>query len=151
MTFQAETERLMREKESDIAAFLRSQGIAYGLHTGQPSAVWKIAQAVAYELCRKAGWGGRERKIYAHDLPEFAGRECVADGVRFVKTGMYTLGGGGGIDGDYEPPYLSNETTHRIVATSLIGNVRPDDETWWPRELEIEAANVELIEKGQPQ
>jgi len=145
LDFRTEADRLAAEKRADIDAFLRSQGVTLDPYGGMKPAVPKIARALAYELCRQAGWGGRERRIYTKELPEFAGREFHVQGVRFVKTGTYTPGGLSGWYGeDQDPPFLSNEQTHRLLLTGLHGVIR--DEPWAGLDdLEIEAANVERI------
>ncbi len=143
LDYATECERVQKEKKDAIKAFLSSQGIRWGAYE-VPPAVWKIARALAYEYCKQAGWGGKERKIYTHEIPELAGRKCIVEGVRFVKTGIYNPARPGGYysEGEYDPPYLGDEKSHRIVATNLSGYMPDGIDRRGVSSLEIDAANV---------
>lgn len=146
MAVTIEADRIRRDRGDAIAMFLAAEGVRADPHGGTVTAVGKVARALAYELCRQANWGGRDRRIHTRDIPALAGAQTVVRSVRFVKTGEYTPGcTRGGYDGyDYAPAYLSDERSHRIIGTDL--------EAWVGDEplsgLEIEAANVELLSEA---
>ncbi len=128
-----------------IEAFLKSVGVRYPDTSFEPPprSVDKVVKAVAFDLLKLAGHGGRERRIHTVTFPGMAGCDSVVTGVRFVKTGDYqprrTYGGYDGYD--HDPAYLANEQTHRLLETTLYGTLPHGafDEPLW-----IEAANVEL-------
>jgi hypothetical protein len=149
MVFQYEAKRVVRDRRESIESFLRSHDIepyrldSLGLHP----AVTKIAKVLAYELCKAKKWGGRERKIYTHRFDLYAGQDFSVASVRFVKTGEYISGECYGTYGgyEYEPAYLSNEKTHRILKLNIFDLIPGQD---WHNPLEIESANVELLSSG---
>jgi hypothetical protein len=151
MTVGGEAGRIETERWPDIDAFLRLMGCDTYLHE-TPRAVHEIAKAVAYLLCKQKRFGGTARTIHTRDVPEAAGRECEILSVRFVKTGTYERGGvscGYYGDGEPEPNYLGDEVTHRLLKTSLTVDTFDLGDGWrdfGTHSLEIEAANVELVE-----
>ncbi|HYH67434.1 MAG TPA: hypothetical protein VD866_22235 [Urbifossiella sp.] len=128
-----------------IELFLKAVGVKFSAlnYEPPPASVDKVAKAVAYDLLKLAGHGGRERRIHTKAFPELAGQAFRVTGVRFVKTGDYSPGRHhGGYDGyEYDPPYLANEQTHRILA--LAGSHEWED--GYGRTLSIELSNVELM------
>ena len=108
----------------------------------------KIASAIAYGRLRRDGFGGRQRTIHTVECHELAGAATTVDRWFFVKTGTYVPGhfhrdlDG---EGDYDPPYLEDEKTHRILMLSdRLGEIH----ALVGGELMIEAANVERLEGG---
>lgn len=146
LDFEVETERVIAERGSMIRAFLKDQGITpANFPNADRPAFMKIARALAYDLCKQQSWGGKERTIYTIDLDHMAGRLTCIQGVRFVKTGTYATGSMN-YDGEFDPPYLLDEKTHRILQTTLEGCIaRVPSQADWISQLEIEAANVELL------
>lgn len=146
MDWATETARVKKERGAAIREFLKAEGIkpAYFPYADTP-AFEKIAKALAHELCKQAGWGGKERTIHTKAFPDLAGEQSVIESVRFVKTGTYATSSAN-YDGEYDQPYLMDEKTHRILQTALEGIV---DDPWFGEgvymRLEIEAANVELV------
>jgi hypothetical protein len=120
-------------------------------YEGYPQSVGKVLKAVAYDLLRQRGHGGKERSIYTTEQPEFAGNVYAVTAVRFVKTGYYCPGY---VDysGDHNPPYLGSEKTHRILTLGGRGwyeNTLSDPSGGRVREAEIEAVNVERVNSGE--
>ena len=148
MTLAGEEQRVREDRRAAIESFLAAEGVStYQLPSlGCHKAVAQVARILAYWSCKQKGWGGRERRIYTHRIESLAGAEFDVQGVRFVKTGTYEPASTrGSYDGyDYEPAYLSNEKTHRIVRTTLYG-VLPGSQ--WSDVLEIEACHLEVVEK----
>lgn len=99
----------------------------------------KVVAAIAYETLKKKKFGGRTRSIHNKERPGYAGQVDAIESVFFVKTGIYSSGSVS-YDGEYDPPYLSDEKTHRILRL----NSWFEDETYTA--LCIEAANVEIVE-----
>lgn len=135
-------------------AYLKSVGVQMPVTTWKapPQAVEKVLRAVAYELVRQQGYGGKDRRILTVDKPEWACVTRAVTAVRFVKTGVYNHGYQD-YSGEYQPPHLSNEKTHRIL--TLAGAEWLDDDPIYPqggrwRPVEIEAVNVERVNTGEP-
>jgi hypothetical protein len=105
----------------------------------------KIADAIAYGLLNKEGFGGRERKIYTEYLEPYKDIVCEVIGRKIVNTGYYRSGGksydyyNGGYD--YEPASLEDQQTHIIYTVDLIPNELPSRNLF----LEIEKKNLEKI------
>jgi hypothetical protein len=147
MTVHGEAEKLERERQDEIMAFLKSMGVQPDFYGRPLRAVAEITKAIGYELCRQAGWGGRERSIHRREIAGLAGQETEIIRVRFVKTGRYDPGGPSGPDGEYDPPCLLSEETHRLLETRFwAGDYDGVDGRTY---LEIEAANVELVKGGE--
>lgn len=139
LSVKDETQRVIEEKTTAIADFMRSVGVSDSIGDMEKS-IRRIAGEIAFHLCKQSKFGGSERTIHTKELPEESGKICSIHSIRFVKTGIREPGHQyGGYDGwEYEPPYLSNAKTHRIIETSL-----------WNYELgtylEIEAVNVAMV------
>ena len=75
-----------------------------------------MVKAMAYGIMRREHFGGRKRTIHTKTVSEYENDVFTVQGVRFVKTGEWAPGGQSGYYGeDYDPPYLANEKTHRIL------------------------------------
>ena len=98
---------------------------------------YEILDVLAYHEIAKRNFGGKERKIYTKTLEEFRNKEAVIQKKRTVKTGEYHHGRNWG-DGDYDPPYLSDEKSH-IILTIDISNC------WNLEAREIESINLEKL------
>lgn len=138
LDLRAETEKVLETRAAEIVRFL-------GLTVLRPEShksVRQVARIAALEQCRRLGWGGPQRSIYRHPLPEFAGREFEVQRVRFVKTGTYIPATTW--EGEYEPPALSDVKTHRLLELPFCPgeNHGPLHPFGW---LEIEAVNVDLL------
>jgi hypothetical protein len=75
----------------------------------------KILDILAYEVLKKKGYGGKEKRLRTIKRPSLQDKFRYVIERKVVKTGDYNNGYRhnyfGGHD-DYEPPYLSNEKTH---------------------------------------
>ncbi len=153
LDFTTEARRIEDENRGDIIDFLKSQGVDLRRknwpHDIDERPINKIAKAIAYELIKQKGFGGDSRTLHTRTIAELKGTECKVMGKCFVKTGIRSHGG---VDwnGEYEPPYLGDEKTHRILEL----DIQPYDyneqltvmvySKFGPR-LWIDADNVELI------
>jgi len=99
----------------------------------------KIADALAYNYVYYNNFGGRQRKIYTHSQPDLKGVLMKVYRIKFVKTGLYIPGSGD--HEDYDPAYLSNVETHKILYGWL--NVRTGRFT--SETAMIEAKNVRKV------
>jgi hypothetical protein len=138
MDLATETRKVLEDRAAEIARFL-------GLLTIRPEAhksVIRVARVVAYEQCKRLGWGGDKREIHRHTLPEFAGREFEVSGVRFVKTGVYCPADVW--EGEYDPPALADVKTHRLLELPFCPG-EDHGPLGWFNFLEIEAANVDRV------
>jgi len=86
----------------------------------------RIYQELAY--CRLMGkkFGGNERKIFTKNEEELKGKRAKVVDVKIVKTGN-RISGSGGYDSyngeyDYEPAYLADQKTHKILQLDIIDN-----------------------------
>lgn len=112
----------------------------------------KIVDEMAVIRMYGKKFGGNERKIYTKDEPDYEGQIGRVTSIRYVKTGVRvpSSGGGWGSEYDYEPPYLSNPNTHKILTLSFYrmdGAYEKDPPSlfgFW-KDLEIEAIHVEKI------
>lgn len=79
----------------------------------------KILEAFCYYSVKMKGFGGKERKIYTETSKSYQDKIGIVEKIKFHKTGIYTPGRGPGYSAyepdDYDPPYLSNEKTHKIL------------------------------------
>lgn len=153
LCLEDETNSMIEAKQKEIEAFVLSivrPDVPAGLLPGpkrshvEHGTMTKIAKALAYESMKNRKFGGRTRAIFTKDYPECAGAVARIASSRFVKTGEYVPGHHYcTMDGDdYDPPYLDNEKTHRILGLeSLDARLRGDE--MYP--FQIEAANVEII------
>lgn len=110
--------------------------------TAEHRAVRRIVHELAHDLALRDGFGGRKRSIHEHDMPELSGLEGGVVGVRSCRTGTYWAGGGCGED--YDPPFLTDARTHRLVLVQVAvpakpGQFRAIHRLWMRRE------NVELV------
>ena len=118
----------MSAAEPDVGGMYDSKGKPFS----------EIVRALTYCEIKSKGFGGCTRSIHTERKEEHKGVETSVMGVRFVKTGEYMRGGIHGTwEGyEYEPPYLANEKTHRILSLAF-----------GFEQLEIEATNVELVKE----
>lgn len=79
----------------------------------------KVRDAIAYELVRSRKFGGRERSIHTRYEKECEGKIFKVEYINYVHTGTYHDGyfsrGGYYDPPEYDPPYLENEKTHKIL------------------------------------
>ena len=96
----------------------------------------EIRRAVAYAKLKAERFGGSRRSVHTEYKENEKGRVYMVGGIRFVKSGTYEAGGYyGGMDGyEYEPAYLTNQKTHKILRLAYL----PD--------LEIEAIHVKKVQ-----
>jgi len=86
----------------------------------------RIYQELAY--CRLQGkkFGGNERKIFVENKEELKGKRAKVVGIKIVKTGNRISGSNGydfyNGDYDYDPPYLADQKTHKILRLDIIDN-----------------------------
>ncbi len=78
----------------------------------------KIRRALEYILLKRKGYGGDKRSIHTTYHGAWKHAEATVERIRYAKTGIYTPGCGGSSNdsGDYDPPYLGDEKTHRILS-----------------------------------
>lgn len=148
-------ERYSRQIERFVAALLVKEGLTRDVRCAPISqaACWEVARGVAYELVAWNMKEGSERKLfyctdpsfketweYQFELPWFmdAGQVCKVKSIGYVKTGSYAKGGGSSYDPrdgsyDYDPPYLKNGKTHKLLRLECSG--------YW-----IEACDVEKVD-----
>lgn len=136
LDFNEEVDKTLERDGKLIKSFLKVFGHSDLDIAVMPKMQYKIASALTYESCRKRGWGGNQRTIHTEHMPLLQDVCVEVTNVRFVKTGVRCPGY---VDhwGEYDGPYLSNETTHRIL------ELRLQDEEY--NYLEIDAANVEKV------
>lgn len=82
----------------------------------------KIVRQVAYERLHRKKKEGNPRLIFTHREESFKGQDYSVSRIQFVKTGIYSASTGGYHD-DYDPAYLANEQTHRILHLRMLGKV----------------------------
>tara|TARA_Y100000310_G_scaffold255757_1_gene263336 strand:- start:1501 stop:2079 length:579 start_codon:yes stop_codon:yes gene_type:complete len=162
VTYQSEFDRIIASEEikDEIGKCLstclkiaapvdRSGSTQVGIHNvyrncvDNLGAIQKIAKILAYESVRIKQHGGSQRKIYTKTIEKLAGKEFQVLRVRYVKTGTYIPPGFCGYaEGDWEPGYLEDAKTHKIL------------ELYWTKEstecmldkVEIEGNNVVKVE-----
>lgn len=149
LSFDAVLAEVATKHRLAVEEFLGTLGVVLpaASYEGYPQSVGKVLKAVAYDLLRQRGHGGKERCIYTTERSGLVGNVYAVTAVRFVKTGYYCPGY---MDrnGEHTGPYLGSEKTHRIVT---LGGYRwyestlhdPSGGRW--RESEIEASNVERV------
>lgn len=78
----------------------------------------RVYRELAYQLLKKAGFGGRERSLHLLDQPHLAGVTVQVQRVRTVMTGRYYPSSGGGdyYTDDYEPAGLADQKAHRLIS-----------------------------------
>jgi len=138
MTLQDGREYIEKELRQKIEEFVNQTGIVsfpilLQADTESDLLVDSIVTAFAYAYVKKMAFGGKERKIYTLASPYYRNKIFKVDGVRFVKTGIYTPGRAV-FDywgwNEYCQPFLSEEKTHKILQLAV---------------GEIECKNVEKI------
>lgn len=99
----------------------------------------KVVGAITYGRMHDQRFGGAARSIYTQRNEEYRGHVFHVTGVSFVKTGEYVPArtAYGWEASEYEPAYLADEQTHRIldVLSAYDGC-----------DLRIEDVHVELLE-----
>ena len=73
----------------------------------------KIVRKLAYIRMRNKEFGGNERRIFTERRESLKDAEAEVIKIKIVKTGDYVKATGG--YGEYEPPYLENQKTHKIL------------------------------------
>lgn len=109
------------------------------------SLVGKVCREVAYARLRVNGFGGTTRSIHSKRQDDLSGKEFVVADISFCKTGKYVAPSGGssgpcGDEYEYDPGFLANEKTHKILslsARSLCDGIGTG--------LRIDALNVEKV------
>jgi hypothetical protein len=122
-------------------------------HESHSKTVNEIASALSYRLCKQNQFGGNRRKIHTIDIPDAAGMITTISSIQFVRTGLYAparlANNPWDLSNEYEPAYLENCKSHRILGTYINPNVFNIDldclEYNDNHILKIEAANVELV------
>jgi hypothetical protein len=126
-TIPEEAKIVAQEFRQEIDALLvKTEVMSSGcstIHLHAHQSIWpqrafdKICAEIAHARLRRNGFGGRNREIYDEEDPSLEGEVFVVHQVRFVKTGIYNSGRFSHCDyyEDYEPPYLSNQETHKIL------------------------------------
>lgn len=132
-----EGHKTYEEMTGDESAF------AYADEGWMSSRAYKLAvRALASQFLESKGFGGRERTIHTTELPEIKGKVFEVRGWHFNVTGKYCAPsywpGGWDSPAEYEPGYLDNAKTHRILHLESV-NGRPYTH------LQIEACHVEKV------
>ena len=99
----------------------------------------EVRRAVAYAKLKAERFGGSRRSVHTEYKENEKGKKYLVCGIRFVRSGTYEPGGwSGGMDGyEYEPPYLYDQKTHKILRVGYF----PD--------MEIEAIHVKKIKPAE--
>ena len=85
----------------------------------------RIISALAYYYVGQKRFGGNKRKIYTKYYSKYKNVVVRVDKIKFVKTGIYNRGSqfSGysdlGYYEEYDPAYLSNEQTHKLLCIYL--------------------------------
>jgi hypothetical protein len=127
-----------------IDKFLNSIGIA--TWDSNSSTSKQILNAITYALAKQKSFGGSERALYTKDLPVIKDIIFPVHGIHFVKTGFYEEGYSySSEDGEYEPPYLSSEKTHKILKLHVFDHYNVYKQLGYSSYFFIEASNVEKV------
>ena len=99
----------------------------------------KIVSALAYAKLKKDKFGGCSREIYTQRIEEHTGKEYLVSKIKHVQTGTYEAGywSGMGYEPEYEPAYLSDQKTYKILTLGIHFGLSDG--------LRIEAKNVEKV------
>ena len=107
----------------------------------------EIIKDLANTRMKVKGFGGIERTLHTETYEAAKGHETTVDSVKIVKTGQYQAASGGydyyGGEYEYEPPYLDDEKTHKILTLNLYKKNPTEDEKFSP--IKIEAVHVEKV------
>ena len=109
----------------------------------------RIYRELAYRRLQGKNFGGNERKVFTEKVESVRGKKARVVGIKFVKTGI-RHNGYSGYDysygnHDYEPPYLSDEKTHKILQIDLIEPVEYGNWTEGIDNHRIEAIHVTKV------
>lgn len=111
-----------------------------------------IIREMAYIRLQAKNYGGKERTLHTKIIEELKGKETRVVRIQIVKTGIYESATGGFDyygESEYEPAYLINPKTHKILTLGLCNNSEGEWVHEWIRDfannLKIEATNVEKI------
>lgn len=128
-----ETKSIFREFGKEINGLLTKIGVKRFQNFGNTEFLDKLCKEIAYAKCKTNHYGGHDRQIFTQEMPELKDSTFHVLNTKYVKTGKYNHGSFyQTIDGsDYEPAYLSNEKTHKLLQIDCKG------QHW------IEAANVQ--------
>jgi len=129
----------------------------YGLKIdSNPSKKYKhfeIVNALAYARLYSKGFGGKERNLHTKTIEGLKDKEAQVISIEIVKTGTYIKGSGRVFyydgDCDYEPSYLANSKTHKILTLDIF---EPNTTgNWLPSKdfIKIEAIHVEKLPSMQ--
>ena len=75
----------------------------------------KIVKALAYDYVRANKFGGAERTIHTITEEVFQNKFMIVKEIQLVKTGIYIGTYSFGYEGEFDPPYLSDQKTHKIL------------------------------------
>ncbi len=112
----------------------------------------RVIREIAYQRMVNQKRHGSARRIFTEEEPSIAGLVSTVEQIKFVKTGTYYAASSySGADGyEYDPAYLEDEKTHKIIrlAHDLSGErdfsifrALIQDSSW------IEADNVEKVQQ----
>jgi len=111
----------------------------------------KITDALGFGLLQKNLKNDNERKLVTNALPShWVGSEAKVVAVKYVKTGKYNSSFGK--YEDYEPAYLTNEKTHKVlrlrinVSKDLFREEEPDG-AYYPNVEYVKWVLAEHVEK----
>ena len=119
---KSEVKVVEEEYRKDIVSLLEKVGgmkpcIVPGTTAKERVGIDKISREIAYLRLSQNGCGGNERMIHTKDVEEHLNAIVTVDDTKFCKTGrrvapsyVHTMDGP-----DFEPGYLSNEKTHKIL------------------------------------
>lgn len=160
-----EAEAILKKNKKEIEDFIRSLfpnfphspplGIEYHEdYSWKGQLPGQVVKGIAHNLGRykliMSGFGGQERKIHTEKLEVEEDAIYRVNQTFQVVTGTYEYGRGGynsyTEEYDYEPPYLSDMKSHRILDISRA--IQMQDLTWssYPLlTLKIEAKNCQKV------
>jgi len=138
-----EAETVKKEFKNDLIKMMGLKDVLDWSHRSDSAKYLdKVCREIAYARLKMGGFGGKDRTIHTETIEDLKGKEFTVTGIKFCKTGVYfpPTGGYNSYDGDwdYDPGYLANEITHKIL--TLSSGIRVS-------ELKIEAVNVEKIHR----
>lgn len=155
ITIDEEADRVLEEHQAAISKFLQEtvkcssfypEG-GYSIHFVvdehmHRKASREIARSLAYIRCKQKGFGGKQRQLHTEERPDYKDQEGTVRKIRYVKTGEYVPACGGGYNPwgecDYDPPYLAEDKTHKILSVQFHG---------WGWIQDIEAIHVLKLEE----